>query len=168
MVTGNPKHIGKFHWEVGKPEIIDLENPNLICTMWPKIGELSGAFGGFLGLTPIVCGGTHLTPDKAYTIDNSDVCFGYHKSSNKLKTEVNFTGKMKKKLAFAASIIIDYNNLWVTGAEGIIFLQIYLTLNQVLKMGFLKVALLGSSNKMVPLYLGLSYPNPWKTLIDIP
>ena len=135
MVTGNPKHIGKFHWEVGKPEIIDLENPNLICTMWPKIGELSGAFGGFLGLTPIVCGGTHLTPDKAYTIDNSDVCFGYHKSSNKLKTEVNFKGKMKKKLAFAASIIIDYNNLWVTGAEGIItFLQIYFTLNQVLKM----------------------------------
>ena len=134
LITGNPKHIGKFHWEVGKPEIIDLENPTLSCTMWPKIGELSGAFGGFLGLTPIVCGGTHLTPDKAYTIDNSDVCFAFHKSSNKLKTEVKFIGKMKKKLAFAASIVIDYNNLWVTGAEGITFMQIYLTLKQVLKM----------------------------------
>ena len=43
-------------------------------------------------------------------------------------------GKMKKKLAFAASIVIDYNNLWVTGAEGITFLQIYFTLNQVLKI----------------------------------
>ena len=161
MVTGNPKHAGEFHWEMGKPEIIDLvENPNLSCTMWSKIGELSGAFGGFLGLTPIVCGGTHLTPDKAYTIDNSDVCYGYHKSSNELKTKAKIMGKMKKKLAFAASIVIDDNNLWVTGAEGITFLQIYLTLNQVLKTWSLKVAPLGSSNKMVPLYLGLNYPNP--------
>ena len=166
MITGNPKHIGKFHWEVGKPEIIDLENPNLSCTMWPKIGELSGAFGGFLGLTPIVCGGTHLTPDKAYTIDNSDVCFAYHKSSNKLKTEVNFMGKMKKKLAFAASIVIDYNNLWVTGAEGIIFLQIFLNQSSIENVYFSKVARPGLSNRMVPFYLGLSYPNPWKTLID--
>ena len=132
MVTGNPKHVGEFHWEMGKPEIIDLENQNLSCTMWPKLVELSGAFGGFLGSAPIVCGGTHLTPDEAHTIDNSDVCFAYYKSSNELKTERKFW-KMKKKLAFAASIVIDNNNLWVTGADGITFPQIYLTLYQVLK-----------------------------------
>ena len=82
LTSGFPRESGK------KTEILDLDNPNWICSSYLFPKGVDGAVGGLMGKKLLICGG--FSP-----LGRSDECFTLN--SNKGIKHLHFTLHLKIK-----------------------------------------------------------------------
>ena len=96
IATGDPYESGH------NTEVIDLQNPGLNCDALPNTHDRSNAVGGLLEDQALICGGVF---NKQALQD----CFVIGQSEKKIE--------MLEKRAYAASVVIDTNILWIIGGS---------------------------------------------------
>ena len=93
-----------------KSEIVDLTvKGDNMCNNWPNFPiSVNGATGGLIGDTVIVCGGyiSHSS------VSHFDECYSLTSEKATLVTHMS-VGR-----AYAASVVVNDNKLWVTGGFG--------------------------------------------------
>ena len=96
IATGDPYEVGH------NTEVIDLQIPELNCDALPNTPDRSNAVGGLLEDQDLICGGVF---NKQALQD----CFVIGQPEKKIE--------MLEKRAYAASVVIDTNILWIIGGS---------------------------------------------------
>ena len=96
IATGNPYEIGH------SIEVIDLQNSDLNCDDLPNTPDRSDSVGGLLEDQALICGGV-------FNNQALQDCFVIGQPEKKIE--------LLEKRAYAASVVIDTNILWIIGGS---------------------------------------------------